>query len=397
MAKKSSQLENTENTENQENESTAIAPRDDDALEARTIDLADETDESLDTDADDTDENANDGATDETEQLREQIDATRRDMGETIDAIQEKLSISHISEQVKDQVSEQIGGVIDSVKSVVFGKADDYMKVVSAGVKELSKSDVVKTAAKYPWLLSLVGMGVGALVVSSLAGGGKSGKKRSSSGSKYRYGYNDDEIRYSDSQRRSLKSGAGESTSPGVGRRIGDGASSTYDSVSGAASSAYEGLSDAAGTAYDGASSAASSAYDSAASAADSAYKGIGSAASKTYESVGKAASASYRGISTAAGYTYEKAGDLGGQAMKNYDYYIEENPLAVGAVAVLLGAAVGFAIPLTQKENEYLGEYRDAALEKAQATAQDALGSVKEMASQAQKVITEEVKSKTA
>ena len=80
-----------------------------------------------------------------------------------------------------------------------------------------------------------------------------------------------------------------------------------------------------------------------------------------------------------------------------NYDHYIEENPLAVGAVALALGAAVGFAIPLTRKENEYMGEYRDSVVEKAQATAQDALGTVKQMASDAQKVITEEVKSKTA
>ena len=80
-----------------------------------------------------------------------------------------------------------------------------------------------------------------------------------------------------------------------------------------------------------------------------------------------------------------------------NYDHYIEENPLAVGAVALALGAAVGFAIPLTKKENEYMGEYRDNMLEKAQETAQDALGTVKQMASEAQKAITDEVKTKTA
>jgi hypothetical protein len=42
------------------------------------------------------------------------------------------------------------------------------------------------------------------------------------------------------------------------------------------------------------------------------------------------------------------------------------------------------------------MGEYRDSVVEKAQATAQDALGTVKQMASEAQKVITDEVISKT-
>ena len=81
----------------------------------------------------------------------------------------------------------------------------------------------------------------------------------------------------------------------------------------------------------------------------------------------------------------------------KNYNHYIEENPLAVGAVALAVGAAVGFAIPLTKKENEYMGELRDNVVEKAQTTAQDAIGSVKQVASDAQKMIVEEVKSQTA
>lgn len=351
MVKKSSELE-----DNTENESTAIATTDDLSLET----ISD--DDSL-TDADAND--ADDGATAETEQLREQIVETRRGMGETIDAIQEKLSFSNISEQVKDQVSEQFGSVVDSVKDAAYGKANDLMKVVNKGMKEISKSDVVKTAAKYPWILSLVGLGVGALIVNSFAGG----KKRSSDMSKYRYNADDrdDEIRYTDDYRRELKSSSRrreESTLEAARGKVGDAASSAYESVSGAAGAAYEGVSSAAGSAY---------------------------------ESVGSAASKTYKGVGTAAGYAYDKAGDLGEQAMKNYDYYIEENPLVVGAVALAIGAAVGFAIPLTQKENEYLGEYRDAALEKAQATAQDAIGTVKQMAGEAQKAITDEVKSKTA
>jgi hypothetical protein len=38
----------------------------------------------------------------------------------------------------------------------------------------------------------------------------------------------------------------------------------------------------------------------------------------------------------------------------------LQENPLAVGTLAVGVGAAVGLAIPETSKEHEVMGEARD-------------------------------------
>ena len=49
------------------------------------------------------------------------------------------------------------------------------------------------------------------------------------------------------------------------------------------------------------------------------------------------------------------------------------ENPLAVGAGALLLGAAVGLAIPETERENELLGETRDSMVDRAQEMARNA------------------------
>ncbi len=46
----------------------------------------------------------------------------------------------------------------------------------------------------------------------------------------------------------------------------------------------------------------------------------------------------------------------------------LRENPLAVGALGVGVGAAVGLAIPQTAKEHEVMGEARDTFVEKAQA-----------------------------
>jgi ElaB/YqjD/DUF883 family membrane-anchored ribosome-binding protein len=332
----------------------------------------------------------------ETEQLREQIEETRRGMGETIDAIQEKLSFSNISDQVQAQVSEQINGAVESAKDAFYGKAGEIVNTVSRGFKEIGKTDLAKKAQQNPTALALIGAGVGALLVTLFIKDNKKSKRKAVS---YNYDYDssDDQVRYTDSNRRELKSSGRNDSGESTRNRIGETASSVLGTVSGAASTTLDGVSGAASTAYEGVTSAAGSAYESLGSAASKTYQGIGSVAGKTYEGVGSVASKTYKGASSAAGFAYDKAGDLGGQVKINYDHYIEENPLAVGAVAVALGAAVGFAIPLTRKENEYLGEYRDSVVEKAQATAQDALGTVKQMATEAQKVITEEVKSKTA
>lgn len=322
-------------------------------------------------------------ATDETEQLRERIVETRREMGETIDAIQEKLSFQNISEQVKDQVSEQINGVVETAKDVLYGKAGEFANSVSRGFKEIGGTELVKKAQQNPAALAIIGAGIGALLVGVLT----SGRKRKNDSYDYDYesfdeNYNsfddydsDDDIRYADSSRRELTTSREENDMEKSDKSKNSTLQTTQNKISNAASSAAETVSDAATSAYSGVTGAANSAYQA-----------IGGAAGKTYE-----------GISTAAGYTYDKAGVVGGKVKDNYDYYIEENPLVVGAVAFALGAIVGLAIPLTQKENEYMGEYRDNLLEKAQTTAQDAIGTVKQMATEAQKVITEEVKSQTA
>lgn len=394
MAEKSSEL--TENIKMIDTNSTEDITTGETALQTRPDDSALTGTETLGNDV-----SADDEVTAETEQLREQIEETRRGMGATIDAIQERLSFSNISEQVKDQVSEQISNVVESAKDAFYGKAIDVVNTVGKGFKEIGKTDLAKKARQNPTALALIGAGVGALLVSLLVSGGKKKRKTSS----YRYDYdssdyesNDDQIRYTDSSRRELYSEkSNKSSIQSAKKEIGNTASSAIESVAGAASTAYEGIAGVTGTAYEGVTSAAGSVYETLGDAASKTYEGIGSVAGKTYEGVGSVAGKTYQGVSNAAGFAYDKAGDLGEQVKINYDHYIEENPLAVGAVALALGAAVGFAIPLTRKENEYLGEYRDSVVDKAQATAQDALGTVKQMATEAQKVITEEVKTKTA
>lgn len=331
MAEKSNELDNINGSDAV---STAAGATKDDYLKARSGDYP-----MSDTEARDIETNTGD-APEETEHLKAQIEETRSQMGETIDAIQEKLSFQNISEQVKEQVSEQINSALETAKENVYdatignlGKAGKFMQNIG---KELSKTDVGKLARKNPFPLVLIGLGVGLLAYEGFG----SKKRRSSQYEAY------------DSENESYAGGTlstSLSTLKSAPAKISDAASSAYETVSGATSSVLGGVTNAAGSAY---------------------------------SSVGNF-----------AGNAYEKVGDYGTQAREQYEYYIEENPLAVGAVALAIGAAVGLSIPSTRYEGELLGEYREQLLDKAQTAASGLVEKVKEVASEAQKTIGNEVK----
>ena len=231
-------------------------------------------------------------------------------------------------------------------------------------METLSKTNAGKVARDNPLPLVLIGLGIGLLAYQNTYG-----KQRRS----YRYDNYENDYEYDVEDRRAFRGRAGNRSSAlsSVSGKIGNVADGAYDSVTGAASGAYNSVSNVAGSAYEGVTNVASSAYS-----------GVGSAATTAYDSV-----------TGAANTAYEKVGDLGSQAREQYDYYIEENPLAVGAVALALGAAVGMSIPSTRYEGQLLGETRDNLLSKAQDAAGELVDKVKQVAGEAQKTLTEEVK----
>ncbi len=236
---------------------------------------------------------------------------------------------------ISEQVSEQINSTVETAKDAVYDATIGKAGTFMKNIgNELSKTGVVQTARDNPFPFLLIGLGVGLLAYN-----GFGGKRRSNGGNS---GNVSSISKYLPSQipgKATLKSA--QEKIGGVASSVGGAASNAYGSVSGAASTAYEGVGNFAGTAY-------------------------------------------------------EKAGELGTQAREQYDYYIEENPLAVGAVALALGAAVGFSIPSTQYEGNLMGEARHNLLQKAQDTAGELVDKVKQVASEAQKTIGDEVKAQT-
>jgi ElaB/YqjD/DUF883 family membrane-anchored ribosome-binding protein len=78
-------------------------------------------------------------------------------------------------------------------------------------------------------------------------------------------------------------------------------------------------------------------------------------------------------------------------RASGGFQRMLQENPLAVGALGVGVGAAVGLAIPETTREHEVMGEARDTFVEKAQEKAQDAQERVQQVAQEAQSAAQQE------
>ena len=59
----------------------------------------------------------------------------------------------------------------------------------------------------------------------------------------------------------------------------------------------------------------------------------------------------------------------------------VQDNPLLVGAGALMLGAAFGLAVPETETENEWMGDARDTVVDRARDMARDAANQVQQAA----------------
>jgi len=288
-----------------------------------------------------------DDGTEDTEHIKAQIEETRSQMGETIDAIQEKLSFANMSEQVSEQVSNAIETAKDSIYDATVGKAVDFMKNFGDGISE---TKVVRTVQDNPFPVLLIGIGAGLLVYQS----------------------------YSSKNKRPIR---------GLGR---------YEPASGGRRLESDFRSQRTDREHEGVSGALSAAGSTVRETAESAYSSVSNAAGSAYESVAGTVSEAYSGAGEAVSRAKDAAVEYGSIAQQKYEYYIDENPLAVGAVAVALGAAVGLAFPSTRYEGQLMGEARQNLVDKAQSAAGELVEKAKQVAGEAGETIKEEARALT-
>jgi uncharacterized protein DUF3618 len=143
-----------------------------------------------------------------------------------------------------------------------------------------------------------------------------------------------------------------------------DRSTSAMDSVRGTAESVRE-------TVYGAAASARERAHGAADLAKD--------AASATTAAASRAADAARR-----TGDSIRRASATGAHSVAEcYSYLSREQPLMLGAIAIVAGAAIGALLPGTRTEDEWVGETSDAAKSRLKAEAKQQLGDLQEAATE--------------
>jgi len=325
--------------------STELTNMDDQDLGTFSASRKDGDDYGMDSGAEGSYDLSSDEAPEDTHQIKAQIEQTRSQLGETIDAIQERLSLSNISDQVSETVNNAIETAKDTAYDATIGKAVSFMKNVG---DEVSQSGTFRSLKNNPLPFALIGLGAGLLAYQSYSGKGS----RRGDGRMYRKNF------YGDQSREANYARTG-SPNLGLGEKAGR---------------ALEGVSNTANSALESVSSSAGAAYDSVTGAVTNAYSGAGEFAHRAYD----------------------RAGEFRTMASEKYDQYLEQNPLALGAVAVAVGAAVGFSIPSTTYEGEVMGEARENLVNRVQDAAGSLVDKAKQVASEAGQTIKEETRTLT-
>lgn len=286
--------------------------------------------------------------------LRNEIENTRAEISDTVNAIQAKLSPASLTDaagQITDQAVDKVKAaaleVTDHIKHDIhratIGKVEKMANNMRAGSQNAGNS-IVNTVRENPIPAALIGFGLAWLFFGKVNGnttntsdGREDARYAYNRGSRYerdpyRYQgrYEDDDV---------------QESRPGVRER----ASHVVNDVAG------------------GVSDAANNVKDKAGEFVNSAQERVGDVGSQ---------------IKGSAGQVVNKSQTL-----------MQENPLMAGAVALALGAAVGMMLPVTEQENQLMGEARDKFMDRAGGMVHETLDKAQRVVSQAADAAKESVK----
>ena len=293
---------------------------------------------------------------DEMEALRQDIARTRAEMSESVYALQERMNPQYIRQQATSQLRQG---------------ASDRAKGASSGVTDTIRNNPIPAALTGAGLV-----GLGWLIASGASGSSESSSEQSGyrDSSDYGYGergygergsYRQEDPYYDPYDTPEYTYSSGFTSREAGGREV-DVYSDDDDDDSG---------------------SRTGQARERAGQAGQQARERAGQAGQQARERAGQASQQARQRASQARGEAQQRAQ----QAKGGFQRALQESPLSLGAIALGIGAAVGFAIPESSKENELMGETRDQLANQAQRQADETAQRAQRVAKQARETAEEE------
>jgi len=350
----------------------------------------------------------------ETEALVTGIEQTRADLSETIEAIQERLAPDRFTDQAKDAATEATEQARDAAleavdhaiqqakaalpdlgeqaKAVAAASVDHAIEEAKAAIRELSeqargavreatvgrvermatktgqsaqgfRSSVITTIKQNPGPAALAGLGLSWLFMSGRNAGGQ-GQSRQFSGY--------------------------QTTGPaGYGGYGGYGAQQGSQSGTSTVGQVAGQVQDTVGSAVNQAQATAGQVVDQVQGAAGQVANQAQETAGQVVDQVQGAAGTVTHQVQGAAGQMTHQVQTLGSRVRQA----VEQNPLPAGALAVVLGGVAGLAAPKTAREDQVLGEARDAVVSNAESTAQGVVQKVQRVAEEAEEAAEKEAR----
>jgi len=332
-----------------------------------------------------------DGVDERTTAIRRDIEHTREEMSETIDAIQDKLRpaniVSSATQKIKHATTERVREMTHS--------AGEAASNIMYGSRGRSDGGLIDNIRENPLPAALIGFGAAWLFMSSRSSndtdsdgdGPYYGSRRSVPGRRGSGDWSgspqDDDAKYSESGADYSRRGYPRSRSAytvdrsnwssaprqGIFDRVKDNPIPAALAGIGLGWLAFAG-----NESHDDDYHPARGGYppdedDATESTMSQVSERVSSAATDVSEAAQRVTSQTREMTKDAT----RRARQTGRRAQSELQRMTRDNPLAVGAGALLLGAIVGLAVPESESENEWLGETRDSMLDKAQDLARTA------------------------
>jgi hypothetical protein len=313
----------------------------------------------------------------EAAQIRQNIAQTRTEMSGTIEEIHGKLNPTVLKEQaveqfhdakekvlaemleakdtLKAEIKAELAEAKHAVREATIGKVENMVNTTKDTVKDTGVSllDMVK---QNPIPVAMVGVGMAWLVMNGRSGGRTGSRLR---GSMYERG---------DGSQRMYGGQGLYSPQQGSGA-YGSGDQELY-------SGAEEDRIGNRGVAY-GEDNTLGTATHAVQRTAGKVAEQSSQLARRAQTSISQATRAASARVTTMAHTVQEQGRRLEGRVEQAF----HENPLLVGAGALAAGTLIGLAIPITRREDTWMGKTRDDLIEKAGTAAKGALDKVQEAA----------------